>query len=762
MFYRRLRNFTFFILLLCTLTSCGDESTATKSTQEGQDAYLSNKEMAAILEQIAEETDPRLNYSLNLKLAGILKTELDKATDPQKKFTIKVDYAQQLLFAGKTEAAIKEFEQIAKILGGFNNMLNPKYKPLADLWAVAYLRLGEQQNCVLNHTSASCIVPLQPEAYHQLETGSRNAIDLYAKILEAYPDDDQSKWLINIAYMTLGEYPDKVPAKWRIPVKAFQTENSSLKSFKDVATGLLLDQTGISGGCSIEDFNNDGNLDIFATSYGLKDQAQIWFNLGNGQFKQTTPKSKLLGMVSGLNTIHSDYNNDGFQDILILRGAWMGKGGEHPNSLLRNNGDETFTDVTKAAGLFTKHPTQTAAWADFNLDGWIDLYIGNESGALDQKQKLNHPCELFVNNGDGTFTEVAAKLGLDVKGMIKGVSWGDINNDRMPDLYVSDMVGNNRLFVNRGGTSIDDWKFEEIAAKAGVQEPVFSFPCWFWDFDNDGFEDIYVSSYDIRYIDQVGKAAGIEYLKNQKSGEMPRVYRNNGDETFTDMTEQMRIDKSMYSMGSNFGDIDNDGFLDFYIGTGAPNFMSIVPNRMFRNVGGKYFEEVTMGGFGHLQKGHGISFGDVDNDGDQDIYCVMGGAYEGDVAQNVLFENPNEDNKWINVVLEGKTCGRNALHARIKVATTQENGQEQIFYRAVNTGGTFGASSLQQEIGLAKAVSIDYIEIFWPNPALPIQKFENIQLNSSLKITEGVEAVTYIDRKKMTLTAVSGHQHKHH
>jgi hypothetical protein len=169
-----------------------------------------------------------------------------------------------------------------------------------------------------------------------------------------------------------------------------------------------------------------------------------------------------------------------------------------------------------------------------------------------------------------------------------------------------------------------------------------------------------------------------------------------------------------------------------------------------------------MGGFGHLQKGHGISFGDVDNDGDQDIYCVMGGAYEGDVAQNVLFENPNEDNKWINVVLEGKTCGRNALHARIKVATTQENGQEQIFYRAVNTGGTFGASSLQQEIGLAKAVSIDYIEIFWPNPALPIQKFENIQLNSSLKITEGVEAVTYIDRKKMTLTAVSGHQHKHH
>ena len=368
-------------------------------------------------------------------------------------------------------------------------------------------------------------------------------------------------------------------------------------------------------------------------------------------------------MFSGLNTIHADYNNDGFQDIFILRGAWMGKGGEHPNSLLRNNGDRTFTEVTKEAGLYSLHPTQTAAWADFNLDGWLDLFIGNESGAIDQTERLDHPCELFLNKGDGTFVDIAPQLGLDVKGMIKGVSWGDINNDQLPDLYISDMTGKNRLFVNRGGTSADDWKFEDIAAKAGAEEPVFSFPCWFWDFDNDGFEDIYVSSYDIRNIGEVGKAAGLEYLENKVSGETPRIYRNNGDETFTNLTQKMKLNKAMYSMGSNFGDIDNDGYLDFYIGTGAPNFMSIVPNRMFRNVNAEYFEEVTMGGFGHLQKGHGISFADIDNDGDQDIYCVMGGAYEGDIAQNVLFENPNSENSWITLLLEGKNCNRNAFHA---------------------------------------------------------------------------------------------------
>ena len=761
MFYRSLLFFHFFIILL--VQSCNSDTERSTKPSTTKSSFESNQTMASFLADIAQKTDPNLNYSLNSKMAAQLKEAFFKEQSPQKKFAIKIDYAKQLLFAGQTQQAIAEFEEISKLLGGVDQLLSKERKSLLDFLAVAYLRLGEQQNCIEQHTAASCIVPLQTDGFHKIETGSRKAIELYTLILNTFPEDYQSKWLLNIAHMTLGEYPDKVPAKYRIAPEVFQSENKTLPHFQEVATGSGLDISGLSGGCNVDDFNNDGYLDVFATSYGLTDQAKLFVNNGDGTFKPSTLSSKLMGIVGGLNTIHADYNNDGFNDIFILRGAWMGKGGEHPNSLLHNNGDGTFTDVTKEAGLFSLHPTQTAAWADFNLDGYLDLFIGNESVTIAQKERLEHPCELYLNKGDGTFENVAGPLGLDIMGMIKGVTWGDINNDKLPDLYISDMVGKNYLFVNRGGTSMSDWKFEDIASTAGVQQPQYSFPCWFWDLDNDGFEDLFVSGYDLTRLKQAGADAGIEYSNQKRQAESPRIYKNNGDETFTDVTINMGLDKAMYTMGSNFGDLDNDGYLDFYAGTGAPNFWSIIPNRMFRNVGGQKFEEVTMGGFGHIQKGHGTAFSDIDNDGDQDIYTVMGGAYEGDIAQNILFENPGGANKWITLLLEGRKSNRSALHARIKVTIETAEGSIKTIHRVVSTGGTFGASSLQQEIGLGKAKRLVSIEVIWPNQEETVQKFENIKLNSRAKLIEGKQEVEYLKNKAITLKRHdSSASHIHH
>jgi hypothetical protein len=190
------------------------------------------------------------------------------------------------------------------------------------------------------------------------------------------------------------------------------------------------------------------------------------------------------------------------------------------------------------------------------------------------------------------------------------------------------------------------------------------------------------------------------------------------------------------TMGCNFGDLDNDGYLDFYLGTGDPALLSLMPNRMFRNAAGKYFQDVTTsGGFGHLQKGHGVAFGDIDNDGDQDIYANIGGAYTGDVFHSVLFENPGHGNHWITLRLEGVQSNRAALGARIKVSVTAGNAERDI-YATVTTGGSFGASSLQQEIGLGQATAIRAIKITWPKTG-KIQVFKNIAIDQIIKIREG-------------------------
>ena len=168
---------------------------------------------------------------------------------------------------------------------------------------------------------------------------------------------------------------------------------------------------------------------MIASSWGADDQLQYFENDGRGYFSNKTKEANLIGIKGGLNIIHADYNNDGHFDVFVLRGAWLGSNGKVPNSLLKNNGDGTFTDITISANIYSEHPTQTASWGDYNNDGWVDLFIGNESGG----EEINYS-ELYHNNGDGTFTEKAEVLNLDLLGFIKGVVWGDIDNDGDQDL----------------------------------------------------------------------------------------------------------------------------------------------------------------------------------------------------------------------------------------------------------------------------------------------------------------------------------------
>lgn len=476
----------------------------------------------------------------------------------------------------------------------------------------------------------------------------------------------------------------------------------------------------------------------------MTDQCRLFLNTGSG-FSDATVQAGLTGIVSGLNCMQADYDNDGNKDILILRGGWLDKGGNHPNSLLKNNGDGTFSDVTASSGLLSFHPTQTAAWADVNKDGYLDLFIGNESQAT-----LSHPCELYINQQNGTFLEQAAdyNLGL-IKGFVKGVSFGDINNDQWPDLYISRMGEPNLLFRNDSG------KFKDISESAGVQDPVFSFPCWFWDVNNDGYNDIFVNGYDTRKLRFLADDFSKEIQGKPVDSDKSKLYINNGDETFSERSADYNVDISMFTMGCNFGDLDNDGWLDFYIGTGDPDYTSVIPNRMFKNRNGTQFEEVTSAGrFGHIQKGHGVGFADLDNDGDQDIYAVLGGAYEGDTYPNVCFENPISENNWIVFDLQGVKSNRSAIGSVLKLEL--DNGRT--IYHTVNTGGSFGANSLQAEIGLGLGKTIKSLTITWPNSTKQI--FYDIQVNKKYRIIEDQDKLTEIKYNKFKML-LSDEQHHH-
>ena len=687
----------------------------------------------------------------------VLRDRLAATTDPAQLRAIKLQLAQELLNNGESEKALHAFEDYERLLKDNLRPLNSAQTVmLLTAKAVCALRLGEQENCLVNHNADSCLFPLAGGGVHQLPRGSRAAVGYLTELLGQFPGDLRARWLLNIAYMTLGEYPAAVPPAWRLDPKLFASDYD-IKRFPDVAADLGLDVDDLAGGVVLDDFNNDGLLDLMVSAQDTSSQIRFFINNGDGTFTDRTVAAGLTGLTGGLNLVHADYNNDGFIDVLVLRGGWLSASIQHPASLLRNNGNGTFTDVTEEAGLLRYAPTQTATWFDYNGDGWLDLFMGSETQGKDV-----NPCQLFRNNGDGTFTECAAANGVAVVGFIKSVVSGDYNNDGRPDLYLSLQDKSNLLLRNDGPAGADaspaaPWHFTNVAAAAGVTEPFSSFSCWFWDYDNDGWLDLFVAGY---HIQDVGDVAA-DYLGLPHAGERARLYHNRGDGTFEDVSKQAGLDKLLHTMGCNFGDLDNDGWLDFYVGTGDPNLATLIPNRMFRNDGGRRFQDVTTaGGFGQLQKGHAIAFGDIDEDGDQDIYSVVGGAISSDHYHNQLFANPGHGNHWLKLKLEGVQSNRAALGARLKLVLKTANG-ERVIHRSVTAGSSFGGNPFRVEFGLGQALAVVRAEIFWPVTGRT-QILTGLEIDHSYHVREGAAAATRLTPVTFQLPTSPSAAHRPH
>jgi hypothetical protein len=578
---------------------------------------------------------------------------------------------------------------------------------------VSALRRGETENCILCRGESSCILPISPAAVHTNPSGSRDAIAYFTEYLNQFPDDLEVRWLLNVAHMTLGEYPEQVDPKYRISLDHYNRADFAIGKFREVGHIVGIDRFNQAGGVIMDDFDNDGLLDLVFTSMDPTQPMVFYHNKGDGTFEDRTEAAGLLKQLGGLNCVQTDYNNDGLLDIFVMRGAWLNS--PIRPSLLRNNGDGTFTDVTAEAGLLTPLNSIAAAWADYDNDGFLDLFICCES----------QPNRLYRNRGDGTFEDVAVRAGVaGNKSICKGATWVDFDNDGYPDLFINHLDGKATLFRNN-----KDGTFTDVTAAMGIDGPSNGFACWAFDFDNDGWQDIFALSYDKSLEDIVNGLMGKPHKRFQN-----KLYRNLNGKAFQDVTKEAGLDLVFAAMGCNFGDFDNDGYLDFYLGTGDPQFSTLVPNRMFRNLGGKRFAEITASsGTGHLQKGHGVACGDWRRNGMTDIAIEMGGAVNGDRYHNVLFQNPGHDNNWINVKLVGVKTNRAAIGARIKVVT--EGNNPLTVYRWVTSGSSFGANPLEQEIGLGKGEKIALLEVYWPTSGTT-QTFRDLAVNQFIEISE--------------------------
>jgi hypothetical protein len=634
--------------------------------------------------------------------------------------------AQLKAYMGDMDSAIHEWTiqyQIAQ------SSLPDSVTYMQETLGVAYLHKSEMENGVYRDSGTQDIFPpLQPGAHYKKQEDSKLAVQYLLQSLDRAPNDLAVRWLLNLAYMTLGEYPDKVPPKYLIPLSAFASKES-VGQFADVAPAAGLNVFAGAGGLVVDDFDNDGLLDVVTSSTDMCDSMHYFHNNGDGTFTDRSVQAGLSNQLGGLNMVAADYNNDGCMDLLVLRGGW-----EFPmrKSLLRNNCDGTFTDVTQQSGLGeTVTASQTAAWADVDNDGYLDLFIGNEHA----------PSQLFRNKGDGTFEDISHAAGVDQTATTKGVAAADYDNDGYVDFYLSNSAGANFLYHNN-----HDLTFTEIGKQAGVQTPYYSFATWFFDYDNDGWPDLFVTDY-LPSVDEVMRS----YLGLPHQAETLKLYHNLHNGAFEDVTAQVGLDKVFMPMGANFGDVDNDGFLDIYLGMGAPSFTTLMPHVLLRNQEGKRFIDITASsGTGELHKGHGVAFADIERTGHEDILAETGGAVPSDKHTLRLFQNPGNHSDWINVKLTGVKSNRSAVGAQIKLTVENDGGSPRSIYRTVGDTSSFGVNPLEQHIGLGHGARILNLDVWWPATNTR-QQFAHVDKNQFLAIQEFATEYTKLQRKPARL-----------
>ena len=485
----------------------------------------------------------------------------------------------------------------------------------------------------------------------------------------------------------------------------------------------ILETTGT--GVAFFDYDNDGVLDLFfangttlAASGSDAPQSHLYRGNGNGTFSDVTTRAGVGRSGWGQGVAAADYDNDGFSDLYL---TFYGR-----NVLFHNNGNGTFTDVTDRAGVGAAGWSTSAAWADYDRDGRLDLFVARYidfdlanapqpgarlPGVNCMYRSIPVMCGprgltgardlLFHNDGDGKFTNVTERAGIDSqrsRGL--GAVWGDYNNDGLPDLLVANDAQPNQLYRNRGNGT-----FEEVALTAGVAvdedgRERAGMGVDFADYDNDGWLDAAIGNF---------------------YGEPCALYRNRRDGSFDETTWSSGIGRPtvpVLTWGTRFFDYDNDGWKDLLFVNGhvypevdAHHLDETYAQRalLFRNAGhGTYTSAGSAAGevWERRWAGRGAAAGDYNNDGRIDVaIAVINGP-------PVLLQNRGGDaTHWLTLKLVGTRSNRDAVGARVTVSAGGRSSVEEVH----GSGSYLSHSDVRLHFGLGAETRIDALEVAWPS-----------------------------------------------
>lgn len=497
----------------------------------------------------------------------------------------------------------------------------------------------------------------------------------------------------------------------------------------------------ISGGVAWIDYDRDGWPDLYLVNAGRWEDLWegppsarngLYRNNRDGTFTNVTRAAGVAGNGWGMGTVAADFDNDGWTDLYLCNYG--------PNILYRNNGDGTFSDVTAKAGVGDRRWSSSAAFADFDGDGWLDLYVTNYVD-FDHRRAPPPQCQyrgievhcgpkglppaadvFFRNNGDGTFADVTARVGMAAPASYGlGAVWGDFDNDGDIDLYVANDSMANFLFRNRGNGTFEETGLlsgtaynEDGKAQAGMGVD-------FGDYDRDGLFDLFVTNF---------------------SDDYNTLYRNLGKGVFRDVayTAAVAFPSWQYlGWGTFFFDYDHDGWEDLFVANGH-----IYPQvdryqigtrfaqrkLLFHNLGNGGFEEIaenSLFGLAERKSSRGAAYADFDNDGDLDV------AVNNMDARVSLFRNQggHAAGHWIVLALEGQRTNRGAVGVRVTVET--EAGRQM---REARAGSSYQSShDPRLHFGVGSATVIRRLTVRWTHGT--IQQFENVAANRRYALREG-------------------------